>query len=84
MVRSPPLQSAGESQAALEKSPFLEQLLAKGYEVIYFTDSIDEYMMQNLPDYDDKKFQNASKEDLKLGDKDKKQKQADKALRVCV
>ncbi|KAK9806925.1 hypothetical protein WJX72_007685 [[Myrmecia] bisecta] len=72
---------AGESKEALAKSPFLEQLLKKGYEVIYFTDSIDEYMMQNLPEYDDKKFQNASKEDLKLGDKDKKQKKQEKELK---
>ena len=56
----------------LEKSPFLEQLLAKDYEVIYFTDPVDEYLMQNLLEFEDIKFQNASKDDLKLGDKDAK------------
>ena len=56
----------------LEKSPFLEQLLAKDYEVIYFTDPVDEYLMQNLMEFEDIKFQNASKDDLKLGDKDAK------------
>ena len=59
---------AGESREALEKSPFLEKLLHKDLEVIYFTDPIDEYTMQNLTEFDDFKFSNASKEDLKFGD----------------
>ena len=56
----------------MENSPFSEQLIEKGYEIIYFTDPVDEYVMQNLLEYDDYKFQSASKEDLKLGDKDAK------------
>ena len=56
----------------MENSPFSEQLLEKGYEIIYFTDPVDEYVMQNLMEYDDYKFQSASKEDLKLNDKDTK------------
>jgi len=59
---------AGESREALEKSPFLEKLLQKDLEVIYFTDPIDEYTMQNLTEFDDFKFSNASKDDLKFGD----------------
>ncbi|KAA6429700.1 MAG: heat shock 90 [Trebouxia sp. A1-2] len=62
----------GETKEELENSPFSEQLLEKGYEIIYFTDPVDEYVMQNLMEYDDFKFQSASKEDLKLGDKDAK------------
>lgn len=57
----------GSNKEQLEKSPFLEQLRKKGYEVIYFTDPVDEYLMQYLMDYEDKKFQNVSKEGLKLG-----------------
>ncbi|KAG6551890.1 hypothetical protein Mapa_006506 [Marchantia paleacea] len=64
----------GQSKEQLEKSPFLEKLLKKGYEVIYFTDPIDEYLMQNLTEFEDKKFQNASKDDLKIGSKDEKAK----------
>lgn len=48
---------AGESAEALSKSPFVERLLAKGLEVVYFTESVDEYMMQNLSEYEDVKFQ---------------------------
>ncbi|KAK4752829.1 hypothetical protein SAY87_021627 [Trapa incisa] len=63
----------GTSREQLEKSPFLERLKKKNYEVIFFTDPIDEYLMQYLIDYEDKKFQNVSKEGLELG-KDSKDK----------
>jgi heat shock protein 90kDa beta len=36
-------------------------------QVIFFMDPVDEYLMQYLMDYEDKKFQNVSKEGLKLG-----------------
>ncbi|KAI9109296.1 hypothetical protein K1719_019919 [Acacia pycnantha] len=64
----------GSSKEQLEKSPFLERLKKKNYEVILFTDPVDEYLMQYLMDYEDKKFQNVSKEGLKLG-KDTKNKE---------
>ncbi|KAL9260885.1 Endoplasmin-like protein [Drosera capensis] len=64
----------GTSKEQLEKSPFLERLSKKNYEVIFFTDPVDEYLMQYLMDYEDKKFQNVSKEGLKLG-KDSKVKE---------
>lgn len=64
----------GTSKEQLEKSPFIERLKKKNYEVILFTDPVDEYLMQYLMDYEDKKFQNVSKEGLKLG-KDSKAKE---------
>ncbi|KAK1419733.1 hypothetical protein QVD17_29024 [Tagetes erecta] len=64
----------GTSKEQLEKSPFLERLNKKNYEVIFYTDPVDEYLMQYLMDYKDKKFQNVSKEGLKLG-KDSKEKE---------
>merc|ERR1712223_1480615 len=72
---------AGESMDEVKRSPFLEKLLSKGYEVIYFTDPIDEYVMQNLTEFDDKKFANASKEELKFGDKDDEEKAKEKAIK---
>ncbi|RDX99804.1 Endoplasmin-like protein [Mucuna pruriens] len=57
----------GTNKEQLEKSPFLERLKKKNFEVIFFTDPVDEYLMQYLMDYEDKKFQNVSKEGLKLG-----------------
>ncbi|XP_027368245.1 endoplasmin homolog isoform X1 [Abrus precatorius] len=72
----------GTSKEQLEKSPFLERLKKKNYEVIFFTDPVDEYLMQYLMDYEDKKFQNVSKEGLKLGKdaKDKELKESFKDL----
>ncbi|KAK3005847.1 hypothetical protein RJ639_017312, partial [Escallonia herrerae] len=72
----------GTSKEQLEKSPFLERLIKKNYEVILLTDPVDEYLMQYLMDYEDKKFQNVSKEGLKLGkdSKDKELKESFKEL----
>ncbi|XP_043712785.1 endoplasmin homolog isoform X1 [Telopea speciosissima] len=72
----------GTSKEQLEKSPFLERLTKKNFEVIFFTDPVDEYLMQYLMDYEDKKFQNVSKEGLKLGkeSKDKELKESFKEL----
>jgi molecular chaperone HtpG len=49
----------GESLAQVQHSPFTERLRAKGYEVLYLVDPIDEYMMQHLREYecDGKTFQ---------------------------
>ncbi|KAG7671739.1 hypothetical protein Ndes2526B_g07363 [Nannochloris sp. 'desiccata'] len=54
----------------LEQSPFVEALVSKGFEVIYFTDALDEYVMGHVNEYDDKKFINVSKDDLKLEETD--------------
>ncbi|KAL6524826.1 heat shock protein 90 [Orobanche minor] len=72
----------GTSKEQLEKSPFLERLTKKNYEVIFFTDPVDEYLMQYLMDYEDSKFQNVSKEGLKIGkdSKDKELKESFKDL----
>ncbi|KAH6780204.1 Chaperone protein htpG family protein [Perilla frutescens var. hirtella] len=61
----------GSSKEQLENSPFLEILKKKNYEVIFLTDPVDEYLMQYLMDYEDKKFQNVSKEGLKIGKESK-------------
>ncbi|XP_035429187.1 endoplasmin [Spodoptera frugiperda] len=53
---------AGSSRAEVEKSPFAERLVRRGYEVLYLTEAVDEYCLSSLPEYDGKKFQNIAKE----------------------
>lgn len=62
---------AGMNQEEVAGSPFAEKLVAEGYEVIYLTDVLDEYVMQQLPEYEDYKFVNIAKEDIEHLDKDK-------------
>lgn len=57
----------GADRKQMEKSPFLERLLQQGSEVLLLTEPVDEYLMQSLTDFDDHKFQNASKDDLRVG-----------------
>ncbi len=49
----------------------MEQLLKKGYEVIYLTEPVDEYCIQALPEFDGKRFQNVAKEGVKFDESDK-------------
>ncbi|KAL4859660.1 Endoplasmin [Chlorella vulgaris] len=68
----------GTSKEEVAGSPFVESLVEQGYEVLFMTDPLDEYVMQNVQEFEDKEFANVSKEDLKMGDKDEVEKKAQK------
>jgi molecular chaperone HtpG len=71
----------GESKASVSASPFMEGLKKRGYEVLYLVDPIDEYMVQQLKEYDGKKLISVTKEGLDLEDTEdeKKKREEEKA-----
>ncbi|URN94962.1 MAG: molecular chaperone HtpG [Candidatus Pristimantibacillus lignocellulolyticus] len=56
--------ATGESVARIEKSPQLEVVLDKGYEVLYLTDDIDEFALKVIQSYNEKEFRSISSGDL--------------------
>jgi len=60
----------GESRTLLERSPHLEALNAKGYEVLFLTDPVDEFVLHHVNDYQGKKLKSAAKGALDLKDSD--------------
>ena len=58
----------GPSRRAVEHSPHLEAFKAKGYEVLFLTDPVDEMLVQWVWDYKDKKLKSVVKGVADLGD----------------
>jgi len=65
----------GESKEAVANSAFVERVKNRGFEVVYMTDPIDEYCVQQLKEYDGKQLVSVTKEGLELPeDEDEKKK----------
>ena len=58
--------AAGESVDKLSKLPQAELIADKGYEILYFTDEIDEFAIKVLLNYKEKEFKNISSSDLDI------------------
>jgi len=58
---------SGESLDAVQNSPFLERCKKAGLEVLFLTEPIDEYAVQNLTEFDGKRLMSVTKEGLKFG-----------------
>jgi molecular chaperone HtpG len=69
----------GPSYEAIAKSPLLEAFTAKGYEVLLFTDPIDELWLERAPKFKDKPLTSIGRGEVKLGSDDER-KQAAEAL----
>ena len=58
----------GPGRAQLESSPYVEAFKARGLEVIYFTDPVDEYVVESLGEYEGKKLVSISHSGVELED----------------
>jgi molecular chaperone HtpG len=56
--------ASGESIDRIEKLPQTEFIKDKGYEILYFTDDVDEFAVKMLMNYKEKEFKSASSSDL--------------------
>ncbi len=65
--------ASGESLDTIKKLPQLEKLLDRQYEVLYFTDSVDEFLTSVIREYDGKMFKSILKGDLDLDSKEEKE-----------
>merc|ERR1712045_269847 len=70
----------GESKEVVSASAFVERLKKRGLEVVYMTEPIDEYVVQQLKEFDGKNLVSVTKEGLELpeDEEEKKKQEADK------
>ncbi len=65
--------ASGESIAKIAKLPQTEKVKDKGYEILYLTDEVDEFALQILMSYQEKKFKSISQGNLDLDSEDEKE-----------
>lgn len=66
--------AAGESIERLEKLPQTEMVADKGFEILYFTDDVDEFAIHIMMNYQDKEFKSVSGGDLGIEPDDSEEK----------
>merc|ERR1712180_271188 len=64
----------GESKEVVSSSSFVERLKKRGLEVIYMTEPIDEYVVQQLKEFDGKNLVSVTKEGLELPEDEEEKK----------
>jgi len=71
----------GESKEQVANSSFVERVKKRGFEVVYMVEPIDEYVVQQMKEYDGKQLVSVTKEGLELpeDDDEKKKREEDKA-----
>jgi molecular chaperone HtpG len=71
--------ATGENNDKISRLPQTEMILDKGYEILYFTDEIDEFAIKMLMGYKEKEFRSVSSSDLGIdSDEDKKENENEK------
>lgn len=66
--------AAGESNDRIEKMPQTELVADKGYEILYFTDDVDEFAIRMLMTYKEKEFRSVSSSDLGIENEESEKK----------
>ena len=56
----------GKNRKSIESGPYLEALKARGFEVLLLTEPVDEYVMQSVREFKEKKIISADSDELKL------------------
>lgn len=67
--------AAGESVEKIDMLPQTEYIKEKGYEILYLTDEIDEFVLQMIGDYKEKEFKSVAAEDI-IAEESEEQKEA--------
>lgn len=65
--------ASGSSVSRIESLPQTEQVRDKGYEILYLTEHVDEFMIQMMHDYEGKEFKSVSADDLGLDTPEEKE-----------
>lgn len=65
--------AAGDSIERLEQLPQTELVKDNGYEILYLTDKVDEFVMRTLHSYKEKEFRNVSSDDLGIENTEKQE-----------
>ena len=71
--------ACGESVDKIAKLPQVERILDKGYEILYCTEDVDDFVMQALGEIDGKKFKSATAEDALPQTEEEKKESEEKA-----
>lgn len=66
----------GPNRRALEKSPHVEAFRKRGFDVLFMTEPVDEWVVQGLPEYDKKKLRSVAHGDIDLSDDETKKEEA--------
>ena len=69
--------AVGENISSIDNLPQTELLRSKGYEILYCTEEIDEFSLQTLMQYKDKKFCSATNDDLGIENDENKDEEKD-------
>lgn len=66
--------ACGETLDKIDMLPQVEKVKEKGYEILYLTENIDEFVIHSLANYNDKKFTNICTNELDLDSEEEKEK----------